>query len=227
MPRVAVNLDPFRHDINNQVLVLRWDQDTILAWLSRRGIVVSLATLQRRLAQWGITRRADPLEEDLIAAIDDIFHHTLHNDKDIAKTLNTRGFNTNLRQVKSIRLSQGWRHRNKNENNKVAAIEATFQQVNKALNRGTARAYGREALQSNLRSVYGFRGSEDTIRDALAVLDSEGTAKRQPGAKKDRKKGEFVARGRNWIWCVDGHDKFRNYGIHIYAGVDGHTRRII
>jgi hypothetical protein len=230
MPRVVVDLDPYRHEISNQVTTLLWNQDNILAWLARppRNVVVSKITLQRRLTQWGITRRpAEPRDNDLIAAIDDIFHHTLHNDKDIAKTLNTRGFSTTPRQVKNIRLSQGWRHRNRDEDDKVAAIEATFQHVGEALDRGTVRAYGRENVQSNLRAVHGIRVTENTVRDALAVLEPDATVKRRPGAKKDRKKGEFIARGRNWIWCVDGHDKFRNYGIHIYAAIDGHARKVI
>jgi hypothetical protein len=31
--------------------------------------------------------------------------------------------------------------------------------------------------------------------------------------------------GPDFLWCRDGHDKFRNYGIEIYAGVDAYSRR--
>jgi hypothetical protein len=33
--------------------------------------------------------------------------------------------------------------------------------------------------------------------------------------------------GPNYLWSIDGHDKFRNYGIEIYAGIDAYSRRII
>jgi hypothetical protein len=28
------------------------------------------------------------------------------------------------------------------------------------------------------------------------------------------------------MWCIDGHDKFRDYGIHIYAAIDGCSRKV-
>src|SRR5436305_935523 len=76
-------------------------------------------------------------------------------------------------------------------------------------------------MEENLRVHYGDRSREDDIRDALHKLDEKGTAARKPGPKRRRKRGgEFIVRGPDWLWCIDGHDKFRNYGIGIYAAVD-------
>ena len=39
--------------------------------------------------------------------------------------------------------------------------------------------------------------------------------------KKEKEKGdEFIICGPDWLWCIDGHGKFRNCGIGIYAAVD-------
>jgi len=227
MPPQAVDLEPFHDEISRRVTVLRWDQDRIVAWLAREhDIVISKVTLRRRLTEWGVTRRAGPIDPTLIAAIDHEFHHTLHNDREIAQKLNSQGFNTSHSQVKDIRLSHGWRHYNRSDADNATAVEATFQRVDEALEEGTARNYGREFLQSNLRSVHGFRATENTIRDALATLDPGGTAKRKPGPGKGKKKGEFNTKGPDYVWSIDGHDKFRDYGIHIYAAVDGAARKV-
>src|SRR5271154_4826300 len=42
-----------------------------------------------------------------------------------------------------------------------------------------------------------------------------------------QKGGEFVTPGPDFLWYCEGHNKFRNYGIEIYAGVDAYSRRIL
>jgi hypothetical protein len=61
---------------------------------------------------------------------------------------------------------------------------------------------------------------DDDVRDALAALDAAGTASRRKGRSKRRKGGEHITPGPDWLWCCDRDDKFRNFGIEIYAGVD-------
>ena len=67
---------------------------------------------------------------------------------------------------------------------------------------------------------------EDDVRDALLTLDDKGIESRRQGPKKRYIGGEFITPDPDWLWCCDGHDKFRNYGIEIYAGVDVYFRRI-
>ncbi|OXV09814.1 hypothetical protein Egran_02423 [Elaphomyces granulatus] len=45
----------------------------------------------------------------------------------------------------------------------------------------------------------------------------------QPNALKS---GNEYITPPDWLWCCDGHDKFRNFGIEIYACVDAYSRRI-
>jgi hypothetical protein len=91
----------------------------------------------------------------------------LNNDQEIATLLNAQGFKTTQRQVKTIRLSRGWRHRNRGEADKATTLDTTFARVEEALSEGTVREYGREFLQSNLRDVHGFRGTENNTRGRL------------------------------------------------------------
>src|SRR5690348_10756476 len=37
----------------------------------------------------------------------------------------------------------------------------------------------------------------------------------------------YVTWGPNFMWCLDGHDKFSQYGLQIYAAVDAYSRKII
>ena len=69
---------------------------------------------------------------------------------------------------------------------------------------------------------------DNDVRTALRKLDSKGTAMRKPGPRKRRERGgEYIVRGPDWLRCIDGHDKFRNYGIGIYAVIDAFSRKIL
>jgi len=102
----------------------------------------------------------------------------------------------------------------------------THQRVEQALS-GTARSYGKGHFTAYLRSQEQYPARENDVRNSLRILDKEGTLARQLGLKKRRKGGEFITRGPDWLWCIDGHDKFRPWGVFIYAAVDAFSRRII
>jgi hypothetical protein len=88
------------------------------------------------------------------------------------------------------------------------------------------RCYSKGLLRIYLRVKYQYYAREDDVRDAIITLDISGTESRRKGPDKRRKGGEFIILGPDWLWCCNGHDKFRNYGIKIYAGVDAYLRRI-
>jgi hypothetical protein len=48
------------------------------------------------------------------------------------------------------------------------------------------------------------------VRDAIAFYDTQGTQARRRGSDKHRKDVEFITPGPDFLWCCDGHDKFRN-----------------
>ena len=94
------------------------------------------------------------------------------------------------------------------------------------LEEGIIRSYGREFLTTYLRIHHRHRAREDDVRDALVQLDPVGNSGHRPGLDR-RRRDKFIIPGPEWIWSIDGHDKFRNYGIEIYAAIDGHSKRII
>jgi hypothetical protein len=100
--------------------------------------------------------------------------------------------------------------------------------IQQKLDEGTIRSYGKELIQAHLRVNHAYQARENNVRYALKKLDIKGTAARMPGPKRRRKKsGEYIVRGPDWLWCIDGHDKFRNYEINIYAAVDAFSRKIL
>lgn len=42
-----------------------------------------------------------------------------------------------------------------------------------------------------------------------------------------RRRGEFITRGPDWVWSLDAHCKFEQFGIQIYAAIDAFFRHII
>ena len=198
----------------------------VLRWLATQGVIIAAKTLQRRRVEWGVSRKAAPPSAELVAQIDTEFHTTTADDQTIARTLNTRGFATTPRQVQTIRLANSWRRRADTDEQIMEQRQETFARVEQALAEGTTRSYGREFMHTNLRVQHGYRARQDDIRDALAIYDPQGTAARKPGLKRKRR-GEFIVPGPDWLWSIDGHDKFRNYGIEIYGAIDAYSRRVI
>lgn len=44
---------------------------------------------------------------------------------------------------------------------------------------------------------------------------------------KMRKRGQFIVKGPNRVWSIDGHDKLSRFGFQIYAAIDAYSRYII
>jgi len=225
MPRPAIELDVYRTEIERRI-ANKDTQGQIRRWLASRGVRISKNTLSTRVVAWEASRRTRTAASDpsLIAAVEQEFFTTHHDDQTIADAITAQGLSTTRNQVEEIRLSQGWRRRHRG--NAVAEARAeTFARVQAALQEGACRCYGRRFLQSYLR-LNGHIAREDDVRDALAHFDPQGTEARRRGPSRRQPGGEFIVPGPDFLWSIDGHDKFRNYGIGIYAGVDVYSRRI-
>lgn len=227
MPPISINLDPFRNEIELQVAAGN-TQTQIWEWLSTRGISVSKNTLQKRIIAWdaGLQTKTSVLDPELIPAINTAFHKTQHDDQTIARDITSQGIPTTQNQVKDIRLAHGWRRRAYDDEQLAQNRAETFALVTQTLQQGECRCYGRELSKTYLRIKFSHNARDDNVRDALSHLDEIGTSSRRPGPKKNHKRGEYITPGPDWLWCCDGHDKSRNYGIEIYAGADAYSRRI-
>jgi hypothetical protein len=201
--------------------------------LARRCFQTSIRSLQRRLHSWGFQRLAGAsgvrnggTESDILAeAINHIFHHTTLNDTAIAARISTDyKLHTTVRQVKRIRLKAGWL-RASSGTKKAAKRAETQQQVENAISNGPARIFGRRWLITWLR-LHGFKAHQVDVSSAQRLIDPNGVTSHQPGLRKARLEN-YVTSGPNFLWCLDGHDKFSQYGIQIYAAVDAYSREII
>jgi hypothetical protein len=166
------------------------------------------------------------VESDILAeAINHIFHHTTLNDAAIAaRILVDHNLHTTARQVKRIRLKAGWLRASSGAK-KAAKRAETQQQVENAISNGPARIFGRRWLITWLR-LHGFKAHQVDVSIAQHLIDPDGVTSRLPGLRKIRLEN-YITSGPNFLWCLDGHDKFSQYGIQIYAAVDAYSRKII
>jgi hypothetical protein len=227
MPRPRKNLDEFRDEIERRI-ANKHTHNKIRSWLASQGVIVSKNTFSSRCVAWESSRRTRIAASNpaLVSAIDAAFHTTYHNDQTIADNIASQGITTTRNQVEEVRLAHGWRRRGGNDGQLAISRAETFSFVEEALQQGVVRCYGRGLLRAFLRVKYRHQAREDDVRDALAQLDPAGTEARRKGPNKRHKGGEFITPGPDWLWCCDGHDKFRNFGIEIYACVDAYSRRI-
>ena len=68
-------------------------------------------------------------------------------------------------------------------------------------------------MKTYLRLKFHHNAQDDNICDTFSTLDGVGIASRKPSPKKQHTGGEYIILGPDWLWCINGHDKFRNYGI--------------
>jgi ActR/RegA family two-component response regulator len=75
-----------------------------------KGFKTSVRSLQRRLNSRGLSRdTASTMTDELVEAVNQLFHHTLLNDDAIAaRIFDDHGLQTTGRQVRSIRSRFNW-----------------------------------------------------------------------------------------------------------------------
>ena len=99
--------------------------------------------------------------------------------------------------------------------------------LEKELAKGYVGNYGREYLFRHLRAT-GIQATRTRAFAMLKVLGPVGVQNRVPTFRRNRDKaGRLEVPGPNYMWCVDGHLKFREYGIGTYAMIDAYSRYVV
>ena len=137
------------------------------------------------------------VSEALISAVNDLFHHTLLNDAQIAARLLEQGLKITSRQVKTIRLKSGWQ-RHSTGAQKVARTAQTFKQVEQVVTHGPGRIFGRGWMTTYLRQHCGFKAHQRDVAAAQRQLNPEGVAARQPRGRKKRLEN-YITSGPNFL----------------------------
>jgi hypothetical protein len=194
-----MDLDPFKAEIQDRIAAGESRKD-VRRWLAAQGVQIHRNTLYKRLQEWqGPSTQVPSLDATLVAEVDSAFYTTHHNDQIIAHNITASGIPTTHRQVKRIRLTQGWRRRG-NTDDQLADFRAKiFALVKSALHQGVVRCYGRGLLRTYLRVAHGHQARDDDVRDALFTLDTVGTESRRKGPNKSCAGGEYITFEPNWL----------------------------
>ena len=94
-----------------------------------------------------------------------------------------------------------------------------------ALAEGTIRAYGQTLLWAHLRRNH-FRVRFNDMKEIIRALDPANVRHRQAGMLTNTR-GEYICKGPDEVWSIDGYDKLKRWGINIYATIDGYSRRLL
>lgn len=120
--------------------------------------------------------------------------------------------------MRKYRQKAGIRYRDRKQEDKderKALTEAVVQQEM----RGSARRYGRELMATRLQQTMPVR--QRHVRQALQTVHlKEGSARPFLKSEGKPRKKTVEFNGPDWMWSLDGHDKFTAFGIEIYAAVD-------
>ena len=97
---------------------------------------------------------------------------------------------------------------------------------------GPGRLLGIRAMTRKLRVVHDIQVPRDVVNAAMYDLDPDALQERQPCTRDKRKRGQFVTRGVNWTWSLDGHNKlmgFENwtFPLGVYGCYDTASRKVM
>jgi hypothetical protein len=140
------------------------------------------------------------LTSDLTTLVGNLFHHhPTYSDLFIGRRITEDyGIKLSGRQVKRIRLQQGWLRRFNNPAVAEAEQAITFNAIEQLLVEGRIRQYGRRQLIIHLSRKYGHRPRGNDIREALQALDAYGVISRTSGIRKKRQEN-YVVSGPDWL----------------------------
>ena len=89
---------------------------------------------------------------------------------------------------------------------------------------GSGRLIGYRLMWRRLTTQYGLHVSQNTVRLLLGILDPRGVALRRRGRLHRR---QYICRGPNQVWHIDGMDKLKQFGFAVHACIDGFSRKVL
>jgi len=132
------------------------------------------------------------------------------------------GFQVTKYNVQELRQRMGLLHRVRGTDALHDANANLRTAITAELVSGMPAQYGREYIWQHL-SICGIPVASNRMFAIMKELDPEAVAARKPAFKAGRDRvGKYLVPGPDYVWSVDGHLKFRDYGIGIYACIDGY-----
>ena len=122
-----------------------------------------------------------------------------------------------------LRYELGLKRRIRGVEAQAEADRLTQDAIREELLTGPIDGYGKGMLYAHFKSTY-HAVQRDRLFRNYRMLNPEAVERRRRDIQ--RRKGEYIVPGPNWLWSIDGHDKLKPYGIEIYAGIDAYSRYI-
>ena len=78
--------------------------------------------------------------------------------------------------------------------------------------RGSGSNIGYRQMTQRLVNDYRLVVVRETVRELIKILDPEGVELRGRSSLKRR---QYMTKGRNYLWHINGYDKFKSFGFCI------------
>ena len=126
------------------------------------------------------------------------------------------GIRLSLRHLKRILCRIGLRRRGTSSNlhDVVSAVEQELSH--------SGSLVGYRQMHQRITLDYGMIVNRETIRRILVVLDPNGVRER---TRHKLRRRQYLSKGPNYIWHIDGYDKLKPFGFCIHGAIDGYSRR--
>lgn len=231
--RPSIDLSPFAEEITDLIEQHGRTYNQVLTWLGEQGVSCKLTTLKKFLRGSNIVT-AQTAKKSLyhdpvfLAHVKRAYQETSLNDEEVASMLRRAGFSvTTARHIRSVREKHSWNKRDMIAEHQEARLERTKELILTAIKSGVGRAWGRTHFSAWLQLHHPEVNARDAhVQRALHDINLEFGRDRRPEYKTKRRH-QAIFDGPDHVWSVDGHEKFANFGIEIYAGIDAHSRRIL
>lgn len=225
MGRPSKNLEPYKDKLIELFQQGATFED-LQTWLEdEEQVKVSVRSLKDRFKGWGISRQLRTKEvEDLVKAkVKEYYFQDNADDNEIIEDLQKEGIFLTKGALVRMRFELGLKRRIRGARAKAEADQQAYEVVQEGLLTGPIDGYGKGYLYAHFRSS-GYNVQRERLFQAYKAINPDGVQRR----KKDlqRRRGEYIVPGPNWLWSIDGHDKLKPYGIEIYAGIDAYSRFI-
>jgi hypothetical protein len=135
---------------------------------------------------------------------------------EVIADLRSNGFETSLSSLKTRLQAWGIRRDAGVVGVKIGGVSDELaevqHQVENAILNGPARTFGRRWFITYLRQQLGFRAGQEDVANTQRLVDTNGVVSRLLGLQKIRLKNYLILNS-NFLWCLNGHDKFSQYKI--------------
>ncbi|KAJ5449521.1 uncharacterized protein N7458_005970 [Penicillium daleae] len=220
MPRPQIDLEPYREEIT-----LLYSQNARIAniqtIIQSHGVNISLRTLKTRLSSWGLRRQLPSQNEALHARLLTLITEAGLSAKETLEVLQKEGFRVSEPTLERLRKRLGIQLRTNcplQRQQQRLEIEVL---LTEELGIGDVEGYRRRILYHHLRR-HGFLFPQHRVFEVYRSLRPDSLLRRSYDLQRSR--GEYWCPGPNFVWHVDGYMKLAQFGVEVYAAIDGYSR---